>query len=338
MQRDGDVQELVLAAVLPDWPLPLSLAVNPLVDEVVGRHRTWLCEHSLADIDDPFDSLVQLDAVGVAAKAYPRADADILALTADWTAWFFHFDDCFDEGVLGTSETLARAAIEFVTSPHDRPVRGFPRRKGTSLRHLRSAVDNLRRRTSEVMSPTQFDIFNTHLDAYLTALVAEARNRESGTVLGVDEYCSLRRFTGPAQPLLDLVEQAEGLRLPNGFYRSEGFNLLLDGNADIASWINDIFSVGKEKRRGDQHNLVLVIERAEAISLTEAACRAVQRIREHLDLLGTAERTVLTGSDCVGSSEAARTATSSWVAGLRSFLHHSDWYIRHARYTEAGLE
>lgn len=91
---DGnDDQRAALRIILDRWPLPLTVDVNPMLEQAVARHRSWLVQHGLADSTDPTDPLTTLGADQVAAYAYPRADLPTLVPATDWTAWFFHFDD-----------------------------------------------------------------------------------------------------------------------------------------------------------------------------------------------------------------------------------------------------
>jgi hypothetical protein len=125
---DQDADRLaVLQTALEHWPLPLCMDVNPHLPEAMDRHRSWLDRHALANVADPASPLVVLQAARVAALAYPRADLSALSLATDWTAWFFHFDDYFDEGPLGTAEEHARQTVDFMSEIlGHRPSEGAP--------------------------------------------------------------------------------------------------------------------------------------------------------------------------------------------------------------------
>jgi hypothetical protein len=325
-------QEVVLGVAVPHWPLPMSLQVNPAAKEAVQRHHWWLCEHGLADAGDLADPLIGLDAARIVACAYPRADLDTLCLASDWTGWYLHFDDYFDETPLGGSATLARGTVDFLYETAGQPSRPPPAGYAGSLQRTRGAFRDLMTRTREVMAPVQYRIFTSHLEDYFGALVAEASNRERQAVLDIDDYCALRRDTGPCLPLVDLIEQAESVRLPQAFYASPVFEQLINTTADIASWINDVFSAAKEQERGDIHNLVLVTQRATGASLTEAARLAIARISDHLDLLDSAQQDLARQRAAGTLAPTAHDAIERWISGLRAFLHHGDWYLGHPRY------
>src|SRR5260370_36774699 len=238
----------VLRTVLDNWPLPLLSEVNPLVKEAARRHQSWLGRHALADLRDPDDPLTVLQAPRVAAYAYPRADLPTLALAADWTAWFFHFDDYFDNGPLGAAEDRARETVDFirVVLGHGHGDgdghRDVAQRWDRPLHRTRDAFADLMIRTGEIMTGWQSDMFVFHLKSYFKALVAEAANPEPSSLPAVESYCALRRDTGPALPLLDLVEHTEGILLPRSFHSSPLFGQLMGVTPDPPGWINHPFS------------------------------------------------------------------------------------------------
>lgn len=321
-----------LSTALDKWPLPLSSQVNPLVGEVTRRHRSWLDRYDLADTADPADALVVLQAPQVAALAYPRADLSTLALATDWTAWFFHFDDHFDDGPLGAAEATARQTVDFIRVIIGRPHSQWPPCVDPSLHRARDAFEDLMTRTGELMTNWQSKMLIVHLESYFEALVAESVNRERGTFPDVRSYCALRRDTGPALPLLDLVEHTEGVCLPRSFHGSPLFDHLMAAAADVAGWINDVFSASKEQDRGDFHNLVLVMQHANAIDLVHATRLAIDKISERVQVLNHAASAVDEWCLEAGVSQTDRVAIHRWTAGLLDFLHHADWYVHHARY------
>jgi hypothetical protein len=329
--RSATLQDVVLDVALPQWPLPMSLQVNPVIEEAVQRHHAWLYEHGLAD------QLIKVGAGRVAAHAYPRADIDTLCLASDWTAWYLHFDDYFDESPLGGSAVLARTTVDSMRDLLGHPHQPPPVDYRMPLERTRNAFGDLLARTCEVMTPLQYRIFTSHLEAYFDSLVTEADNRERHAVLQIDDYCALRRNTGPCLPLVDLVELAESIRLPQTFYASPLFEQLLNTTADITSWINDVFSAVKELEQGDNHNLILVIQRAARTSLAEATRLAIAHISDHLRLLDSAQGELAAQRETGLITPTGHDAIERWIGGLRALLHHSDWYIQNQRYDRSEV-
>jgi hypothetical protein len=102
--------------------------------------------------------------------------------------------------------------------------------------------------------------------------------------------------------------------------------------ADLAGWINDVFSASKEQNRGDFHNLVLVMQHANAINLVHATRLAIDKISERVQVLDRGASAVEEWCFETGASQTDRLAIRRWTAGLLDFLHHADWYVHHARY------
>jgi DNA-binding transcriptional ArsR family regulator len=311
----------------------MSLQVNPAADEAVKRHHQWLRQTGLAEAEDQAVPLTELDAGRITAYAYPRADLDTLCLATDWTGWYLHFDNYFDESSLGATAALARATVDLLQGrPRDHSRSIVPQEYEKSLSLTRAAFGDLTKRTREVMAPVQYRIFTAHLAAYFDALVVEATNREQCVVLDLNDYCALRRDTGPCLPLVDLIEQAESVRLPKSFYLSPVFERLSNVTADIASWINDVFSASKEHERGDSHNLVLVFQHGADISLADATRCAVDYISEHLLVFDSAEVELAAQRDAGILAPAEHEVIGRWIRGLRDFLNHGDWYLKNPRY------
>jgi hypothetical protein len=335
--NEDEEQRAALQMVLDRWPLPLTVDVNPMLDRAAARHRSWLVHHGLVDFADPIDPLTTLRADQVAAYAYPRANLSALALATDWTAWFFHFDDYFDEGPLGTRTDLAQWAVDFFHALLGN-ADGTPAPPDSQpLSRTWHAFAGLLARSREIMSSQQRSTFEFHLSSYLDALVVEAGNRENNRIPDIDSYCALRRDTGPALPLLDLIEHTEKVCLPEVFRASPLFGRILGTTADLGSWINDVFSVSKELDRGDCHNLVLVIRHATGMSLIDATSTAIDRIREHLRWLDDAEPALEEWCATANVPQPDRHQIHRWARGMRDFLHHGAWYIQHSRYSAMGV-
>jgi hypothetical protein len=59
---------------------------------------------------------------------------------------------------------------------------------------------------------------------------------------------------------------------------------------NIVCWSNDLFSCAKEARQGDVHNLVLVLQHAQQLSLQEAINEAVRMHNEEVAIFVALEK------------------------------------------------
>jgi hypothetical protein len=327
-----EVSEAVQTAVLPRWPLPLKGVTNPAQEVAERLHTDWLRRYRLVDQSCRPETMHLAE---VSAYAYPDADADIVALGADLTAWLFFIDELFDTGETGLHVASARAFITSLNAPQ-----ATPAERGTAaaaqaelLGRIRHAYSDLASRMRDRMTPPQWTVFTSHLDTYYDALAAEAANREQQVTPALDDYCAVRRFSAGTQCQIDLVELSVSTRLPRYMYDLPAFHQLVHLTCDIANWTNDVFSAAKEYVAGDVHNLVLIIQRETGCSLPQAAVHAVHRIEARLHDMETARAALPALLAHRGASPTTQDAAHRWADGLHSFLQHAAWYLGHARYS-----
>jgi hypothetical protein len=117
------------------------------------------------------------------------------------------------------------------------------------------------------------DRFNMSVSEYFEALVWEARNRELGEWPDVATYIQIRPYTGAVYVGFDLIELSEGQSLPLVVRKHPDFQRLMVLTSNVVCWCNDLFSLRKERAHGDMHNLALVLEHEEGITLQAAVER-----------------------------------------------------------------
>ncbi|MEW2546239.1 terpene synthase family protein [Streptomyces sp. NPDC047002] len=331
----NDLYTSVVEAVLPCFPPLLKGEVNPARQTVERRHTDWLRAYGLVELSCRPETMRLHD---VTAFAFPHADADVLALTADLTAWLFFVDELVDAGKTGLRLTSTREFINAVKSPLRASTEpGGTAPSPTDLAGLiHGAYGDVAARMRERMSSPQWALFEAHLDAYYEALSAETKDREQRLPPALEDYCAVRRFSTGTQCQLDLIELSESVRLPPYLYEADLFHELIHITCDIAAWTNDIFSAAKEHAAGGVHNLVLILGRQAGCTLPEAAVLAVRRIETRLRDMETARAALPALMARHHASPAAQEAARRWADGLYCFLQHADWYLGHSRYSGAA--
>ncbi|MEU1050740.1 hypothetical protein ABZ400_37205 [Streptomyces sp. NPDC005897] len=322
----------VAEVVVPCWPMPMAGRRNPAMNTVRRLHERWLETSGLLASSS---ALLDLQAWEIAAYAYPDASFDVLQLGADWTALYVHIDDYFDQGSVGNRIQTARDVTEFLRGHVDQC--SHPPSGKAELRETREAYRGLLARTRQWMTPPQVGVFNSHLASYFDALVEEAAYREAGRIPSLEEYCRFRRFTGPMQPLIDLVELSVSLRLPPGIYTRPEYLELIDATSDITSWANDIFSAGKELARGEVHNILHVMRHHMGIPLPEAARLAVGHVRARIEQMDQPAAALARWIKESGASPSGRQAVQTWVRALHEWQHHCAYYFGKTRYASATV-
>ncbi|MEU2969852.1 terpene synthase family protein [Streptomyces ardesiacus] len=330
-----EVSETVLEAVLSRWPVPLKGETNPAQETAERLHLDWLHRYDLVKQSCRPETMHLCE---VTAYAFPHADADILALAADLTAWLFFIDELFDTGETGMRVASAREFIASLNTPPPIPVQCDTSAAAHTelLGRIRRSYRDLASRLRERMSPPQWTVFTSHLDTYYDALAAEAANREQQVAPALDDYCAIRRFSSGAQCQIDLVELSVSTRLPRYMYDLPAFHQLVHFTCDIGNWTNDVFSAAKEYVAGDVHNLVLILQQEAGCSLRQAAVEAVNRIETRLHDMQAAQAALPALLARHGASPTTQEAAQRWADGLQHFLQHAAWYLGHARYTTTG--
>lgn len=330
---EGDT---VLDTTLPVWPFPLSVEYDPAqIGTVEEEGLSWAGRFGLIGEEETDHRLHHLRSAELVGYGYPRAESTVQTLIVQWAMWYFNLDDRFDDGAEGTSAERAAAA----TRPLRRLLESGGGAPGTlpddTGDPVHASFADLLHRTAELMAPVQFRELTGHLYAYFDGLVSEAALRERRVLPDVDFYLALRRDTGPVLPLLDLVEQAESVRLPARFYGSPEYTEMIGAAADIASWINDVFSVSKELHRQDAYNLVILLHRTAPMTLEAASLDVVARMEQRLGMFRRALERVEVRHQAGEFTSTEEAAIRSWASGLLDFQHHGAWYLRHARYGRA---
>ncbi len=214
------------------------------------------------------------------ARAYPRAAPPQLELVGAWTIWLFLQDDRCDEARLGRSAGALRREAD-----------GYARvlqRAAAPATPLEAALADLRDRLAALAAPGCTSRFVEAAQAYLDACVWEAQNRELGRAPDLATYKRMRLHTGGVNTCLALIEVTDDVRLPLEARSHPTLAALGEAANNVICWSNDAFSVDKEMRQGDVHNLVILTMRERGAPLDEAVAEVARwhdaEVRRFLEL------------------------------------------------------
>lgn len=260
----------------------------------------------------------------LAARAYPRADREMVQIAADWIAWLFFMDDQCDEAGIGRD-------LQQMTALHERFLAvlegASPSAQDWALTH---ALADIRRRLAVRAPDGWLRRFSEHARLYFTANRWETVNRQLGTTPNVATYCAARLFSGAVYACFDLIELAEQIELPFYARYHSTVQQLEQAANNIICWCNDVLSYPKEIQHGDRHNLVLVIQREYQCSLSEAVERALA-----LHALETSTF-VQKRAQIPHFNPAVNTALETYIDGLQFWIcANRDWSLTAARYALA---
>jgi hypothetical protein len=304
--------------------LELSVTVRPMSADLGGarrRNRLWLDDHHLLGGRRErarYDSWALPDLIGL---SFPDAHGADLDLLVDILGWYTVFDDSFD-GPAGRSPDHARAVVAPLLAIMGFGAEGYA--AGPGDESLTEAWRDLWHRQVRGASPAWRGRAAADWRSCLRTVIRECVHRHRGTLPTPAEAVRLRRDASCLYPFMNMLEPSA--RMPGALVTEAAHRRLRAHIADTATYINDLYSLEREERLGDVHNMVLIVQRHQRISRDDAVRRVGARVRE---LVG----------ECGRLSEqlaAARPAARPYLDGLRTLIDGVyRWTSTSRRYDES---
>jgi Terpene synthase family 2, C-terminal metal binding len=300
---------------IPHLYCPFASRISPHAEALEATNLAWIDLVKLV----PNARVVERAQFGrLAARAYPEASLDTLAIAAAWATWLFLRDDQCDEGGISSDPKAMRALADHQIDvlAGQRPHRGDDA--------LTAALVDLRERMLVRGGGKWMARFLANVQDYFDAVVWEAENRALRRVPDVTTYVRLRDMTGAVRTCFDIFELAVGPLAIEARCDSRLVRLMSLANRAIC-WSNDLFSIEKELTHGDVHNLAIVLHRETDISLQDAVAAAA---RMHDDVVRSFEH------------HAALVAPEQryFVDALAGWIRANvDWSIETGRYGRAKV-
>jgi hypothetical protein len=138
----------------------------------------------------------------------------------------------------------------------------------------------------------------------------ETEHRHHHTSPTLQEAVLLRRHASCLYPFMNLLERVGGTEIPPALTGDEAYRRLRANTADVATYVNDLYSLEREERQGEMHNMVLVLERLKGLDRDEAIREVGSLIYQLLD-----ECAVLTGR-----ISRSHPATRRYLQGMRALV------------------
>mgnify|MGYP002336024624 CR=1 FL=1 len=255
---------------LPELFSPFPSRINPHADVVHEGTVEWLRGFGTFKEEVDYRKFHATRIGRLAARFHPDASLEALQLVSDWYGWMFIRDDQRDESDLGERpDLLAATNARFLEI-----MEGFkPAPEEVSLAH---ALWDLRQRVlAEAPAAAWVAQLIASIGEHFESTVWEATNRSRGVTPDMDSYIRMRPVTGGLNVDTQFIEIAERTHLPLEVRYHPVLQTLTRTSNNAVCWANDIFSLQKEMKR-DVHNLVLVLQHAEGLTLQEAVNRAAE--------------------------------------------------------------
>ena len=311
---------------LPELFCPFAAAAgHPEAEALVSWALEWTGKHRLLpDASERTIAKVRSYSL-LAASCYPFAPFPRLAAICDYYSWLFLFDDaCEDLSINGAS-------------PHE--VSGFligiygalagNADPGGRAARVTAALGDIWQRIAPVCPPTWRQRLVRHVANYIDACVWEAQNRHLGRVPSRAVFQVMRMFTSTMYEFWDFIEYAGGFFLPDHVVEHPVVAELRRTANAVASYANDIFSLRKEMKNRDFHNLVMVLQHEDGLGLGAAALRAAALHDEQVRHYCALERAAPSFGPEIDRD------VSRYLEGMRIWMRaNHDWSMTTPRYNE----
>ncbi len=254
---------------IADFYCPFVSPTNPHAEAAHQGTLRWVEQFELV----PKAALPHIEATRIgwlAARFHPSAPEEALRLVSDWYIWMFLWDDLRDESALGQSpKQLVAVGARYLNILRGKETAADDDPRGRAFADVRDRLLEM------VGSGVWMRRFIRTVQEHFDATVWESVNRSRGIVPTLEAYTRMRPITGGLRLDAALVEVAEGMRLPPEVRDHPVVQRLTTASNNAICFFNDIVSLDKEMEDGEIHNLVLLLQQAGSISLSEALERAV---------------------------------------------------------------
>ncbi|TLS42284.1 multidrug MFS transporter [Streptomyces montanus] len=324
-------------AVPPALSLPVietefPRQLHPYWPRLQEKTRAWLLEKRLMPADKVAAYADELCYTDLMAGYYIGAPDDVLQAIADYSAWFFVWDDRHDRDVIHRRPAAWRLLKQRLHAALDSP-RDHLHHQDPLVAGFADSVVRLYSYLSRKWNAR----FARHFHAVIEAYDREFRNRTVGIVPTVQDYLVLRRLTFAHWIWLDLLEPSAEYELPNAVLRNPAYRRAALLCQDFAAWYNDLCSLPKEIAGDEVHNLGISLIHHEGMSLEEAVKEVRRRIEGGIAEFVVVEQEVLRYADRLddGSAQGAELADAvrvclfnmrNWFSSVYWFHHESGRY------------
>ncbi|MFJ4830105.1 epi-isozizaene synthase [Streptomyces sp. NPDC088747] len=327
-----------VVAVPPALSLPVIEAefprqLHPYWPRLQENTRAWLLEKRLMPPDKVEEYADGLCYTDLMAGYYIGAPDEVMQAIADYSAWFFVWDDRHDRDVIhrrpGAWRRLRFQLHAALDSPRNHLHHEDP---------LVAAFADSMVRLYSFLGKEWNERFALHFHAVIEAYDREFHNRTAGTVPSVEEYLELRRLTFAHWIWTDLLEPSAGCELPASVRNHPAYRKAALLSQEFAAWYNDLCSLPKEIAGDEFHNLGISLIHHEGLTIEEAVTEVRWRVEECISEFSIAEKDVLRLAATLADGTVQGTEVSvalkaclgnmrNWFSSVYWFHHESGRYM-----------
>jgi hypothetical protein len=301
------------------WPfdLPFPYRISHEGDRVAAHNREWVQRMGLVSGEA---ALQRHDRHGMSLFAclnYPDAPREGLELVSDWVSWWAIWSDLPDDPAFvqepGRAERFF-ASLTAVANPSPQPLTSV-----STDPHINAFTD-IWRRWCEGMSPQFVRRTRKNWVDWFASYRTRCEHRRESRTLDVEEYLALRDVTGGGPLEMDAAERVGGYEVQPEFLESPPFKAMRHSATRVINITQDVQSLAKEEAAGDQHNMVIVLERQQNLTREKALQQIHDRIRGYTDSFLRYEAEMPRFLDMLMVPVEERTSIYRYAADLRQLM------------------
>ena len=255
---------------VPGLYCPEETRISPFIDRAEKETYEWVKRFQLAD-EAALERYKTEKFVHMTARFYPWISPGRLGILSQLFTLLFIADDGLDHAeCFKNADYLKAFAGKFMAVP----TKGqhFSLEDGEPI--LAAWTELWGRIKLNSTSQWQHQFIASLTEMYRAAFWENA-NQSKGQQINLQEYLQLRQYLGAANIATDCIEFAyPNLQLSQQMKEDSLIKRMTELSRNTVCWANDLFSLGKEFEHGGAHNLVLLIQNKEGISLEAAIDRA----------------------------------------------------------------
>ncbi|MYW05836.1 terpene cyclase [Streptomyces sp. SID3343] len=318
------------------FAIPFEAPVSPFLKCGRSRHLDWVRDRGFVTTDEGMREYAAWDLPQAVARTYPYAAADDQYMLMNWFSLAFLVNYQFDVAAPEHPDRVAEIARELITIPFREP--GTPPDITSPITLAWAEVWAWMCDGTSVMWQNRFA---ANWARFLAAHATEVRASASGEVPDLDVYRVMRRNTIGIPHSLDAIERSRRFEVPAQIQAHPLMRRLREAATDTIAYMNDIHSFERAERRGDPHNLVVVLRHRLGCSRDIAVREATRMTYEQLDTFMTLQAYMPQICEELGLGGPDRTAVEMSVEGMRNWIRGNyDWGLNSGRYAapQAALD
>ncbi|WP_107459685.1 epi-isozizaene synthase [Streptomyces colonosanans] len=313
------------ALSLPVIETAFPRQLHPYWPRLQERTRSWLLEKRLMPADKVEEHADGLCYTDLMAGYYIGAPDEVLQAIADYSAWFFVWDDRHDRDIVHR-RPIAWRRLRFQLHVALGSPRGHLHHPDPLVAGFADSVVRL----YAFLGPKWNARFARHFHAVIEAYDREFRNRTSGVVPTVDAYLELRRLTFAHRIWTDLLEPSAQCELPEAVRKHPAYRRAALLSQEFAAWYNDLCSLPKEIAGDEVHNLGISLIHHQGMTVEEAVTEIRRRVEECVSEFLVAEKEVLRFADTLADGTVPgrelSLAVKAIVANMRNWFSAVYWF------------